>query len=165
MASLKNEIIGTWKLLSYIEIPVGGEEYMFPLGTKPQGTIIFSPDGFMSVQISVQNAEKYDNEDRYSVSDDKLAARSKRYIAFSGKYSIDNALSCVTYHIDISLNPNWEGAKQIRKMDFEADIMYQKSLEPIYSAGQYVHPYMTWQKMDKHQVNEEELDSEIGEII
>lgn len=149
MASLKNEIIGSWKLLSYIEVPVGGEEYLFPLGKNPKGILIFSPDGYMSVQISVNNPVKYNSEDRYSVTDAKIAARAKEYIAFTGKYIVDNVLCHVIYHIETSLNPNWEGVKQIRKMDFEADILYQKSIEPISSNGQMVHAYMTWQKIPK----------------
>ncbi|MGN0003355.1 MAG: lipocalin-like domain-containing protein [Sphingobacterium composti] len=149
MGSLKNEIIGTWKLLSYIEVPVGGEEYVFPIGTNPKGILIFSPDGYMSVQISVKNPIKFDTEDRLSQTDEKIAARSKKYIAFTGKYSIDNVLCHVIYHIDTSLNPNWEGITQVRKLDFEADILYQKSVEPISSNGQMVHAYMTWQRVPK----------------
>lgn len=162
MASLKNEIIGSWKLLSYIEIPVGGEEYMFPLGTGPKGVLLFSPDGYMSVQIAVNNAVKYQSDDKFAVSDEQLAARFKRYIAFTGKYTIDNVLSYVIYHIETSLYPNWEGEKQIRKMDFEGDILYQKSVEPIMSNGQLVNAYMTWQKLDKR-MDIEVMDMEFDE--
>lgn len=149
MGSLKNEIIGSWKLLSYIEVPVGGEEYLFPMGANPKGMLLFSPDGYMSVQISVKNPIRFDSEDRFSITDDKIATRAKGYIAFTGKYAADNFLSQVTYYIETSLNPNWEGAKQVRKLDFEGDILYQKSVEPISSNGQMVHAYMTWQRIPK----------------
>jgi hypothetical protein len=160
MVALKNEIIGAWKLLSYIEVPVGGEEYLFPLGTNPKGLLIFSPDGSMSVQISVKDPIRYDSDDRFSISDDKVATRAKTYIAFAGKYTTDNFLSLVTYHIETSLNPNWEGKKQIRKLDFEGDILYQKSVEPISSYDQMVHAYMTWQRVSK-QPEDEEVDEEM----
>ena len=149
MASLKNEIIGSWKLLSYIEVPVGGEEYLFPLGTNPKGILIFSPDDYMSVQISVKNPIRYNSEDKFWVTDEKIIERAKQYIAFTGKYTTDNVLSHVIYHIETSLNPHWEGIKQVRKMDFEGDILYQKSVEPISSNGQMVHAYMTWQRIPK----------------
>ena len=163
MGSLKNEIIGTWKLLSYIEVPVGGEEYLFPLGKNPKGILIFSPDGYMSVQISVKNPLKYDSEDRFSATDDRIAARSKEYIAFTGKYKTDNVLSHVIYNIETALNPNWEGVKQVRKLDFEGDILYQKSVEPISSKGQMVHAYMTWQRSPKL-MDIESLDKELEEL-
>jgi len=163
MGSLKNEIIGTWKLLSYIEVPVGGEEYLFPIGTTPKGMLIFSPDGYMSVQISVKNPIKYDSDDRFSATDKKIAARSKQYIAFTGKYTTDNVLSHVIYHIETALNPNWEGVKQVRKLDFEGDILYQKSLEPISSNGQMVHAYMTWQRSPKL-MDIERIEEELEEL-
>jgi hypothetical protein len=162
MASLKNEIIGSWKLLSYIEIPVGGEEYLFPLGKNPKGILIFSPDGYMSVQISVKNPVKYNTDDRYSVTDEVIASRAKEYIGFTGKYTVDNVLCHVIYHIETSLNPNWEGIKQVRKMDFEADILYQKSVEPIISNGQKVHAYMTWQRIQK-EIDVERIGEELEE--
>lgn len=158
MTSLKNEIVGSWKLLSYIEIPVGGDDYQFPLGQKPKGILILSSDGFMSVQIAVNTSSRYENEDRFSVSDSDLAARAKQYIAFSGTYTIDSEYSRVTYNIITSLHPNWEGEKQVRKMDFEKDIMYQKSVDPVLSGGQFVHVYMTWQRV--HKTEEIEAESE-----
>ena len=149
MGVLKNEIIGSWRLLSYIEVPVGGDESSFPLGKEPKGNLIFSPDGYMSVQISVKNPTMYNTEDRFSIADEKIATRARTYIAFTGKYATDNVRSHVTYFIETSLNPNWEGLKQVRKMDFEGDILYQKSVEPILSNGQMVHAYMTWQRIPK----------------
>ncbi|MCA5005772.1 lipocalin-like domain-containing protein [Sphingobacterium bovistauri] len=163
MSALKNEIIGSWKLLSYIEVPVGGEEYLFPLGNNPKGLLIYSPDGCMSVQISVKDPIRYDSDDRFSVDDNKIATRVKGYIAFAGKYTTDNFLSQVTYHIETSLNPNWEGAKQVRKLDFEGDVLYQKSVEPIPSDGQMVHAYMTWQRVSKLLEDDEKIGDRVEE--
>lgn len=163
MAALKNEIIGSWKLLSYIEVPVGGEEYSFPLGTNPKGVLIFNPDGYMSVQLSVQNPIKYNSDDRFADTDEKIAKRAKEYIAFAGKYTVNDMLAQVNYHIETSLYPNWEGVTQVRKLDFEGDILYQKSLEPISSNGQMVYAYMTWQKIAKV-IDEEKIGRELEEL-
>ena len=46
---------------------------------------------------------------------------------------------------------------QHRKIDFEGDILYLKSTEPILSNGIYVNSYMTWQRMER---SEEEFVSE-----
>lgn len=159
MSSIKNEIIGAWKLLSYIEVPVGGGESLFPMGKTPKGTLIYSPDGFMSVQISDSEMRNYDVEDRILASESELLDRIRKYIAFSGQYTVDNVLACVIYNIDISLFPNWEGLKQVRKLDFEGDVLYQKSLEPIHSGGILVNAYMTWQKMTKSTIDLELEDN------
>ena len=47
-------------------------------------------------------------------------------------------------------------------MDFEADILYQKSVEPIISNGQKVHAYMTWQRIQK-EIDVERIGEELEE--
>lgn len=149
MASIKNEIIGSWKLLSYIEVPIDGIDSNFPVGKCPKGILIYSPDGYMSVQITADSSQFFVSEDRMIASNEELRNRLRSYIAFSGRYLVDNDAACVIYHIETSLFPNWEDSKVVRKLDFENDVLYQKTLEPISSNGQLVHAYMTWQKVIK----------------
>jgi hypothetical protein len=154
MASIKNEIIGSWKLLSYIEVPVNGTDSSFPVGKSPKGILIFNPDGYMSVQISSDEYTIFASDDRLVASDEEIRKRLLSYIAFTGRYTVDNETACVIYHIETSLFPNWIGIVQKRKLDFENDILYQKTLEPILSNGELVHAYMTWQRIDKESFSE-----------
>ncbi|SKC02125.1 Lipocalin-like domain-containing protein [Sphingobacterium nematocida] len=149
MTSIKNEIIGTWELLSYIEVPVDGVDSFFPFGKSPKGLLLYSPDGYMAVQISGSDEIKYISNDRMQASAEELDRRVRGYIAFSGKYTIDNRNAHVVYDISNSLFPNWEESQQVRKLDFEGDVLYQKSLEPIRSGGQTVHAYMTWKRIGR----------------
>ncbi|WP_164126922.1 lipocalin-like domain-containing protein [Sphingobacterium luzhongxinii] len=149
MTSIKNEIIGTWELLSYIEVPVDGVDSFFPFGKSPKGLLLYSPDGYMAVQISGSDAINYISEDRMQASFDELDRRVRGYIAFSGRYTVDNRNAHVVYDITNSLFPNWEDSQQIRKLDFEGDVLFQKSLEPICSGGQIVHSYMTWKRIGR----------------
>lgn len=158
MASLKNEIIGSWKLLSYIEVPVGEGESLFPLGKSPKGILLYSPDGYMSVQISASEEMYFISDDRMMASKEEMQKRLERYIAFSGRYVVDNDMACVIYSIENSLYPQWENTKQIRKLDFEGDILYQKSLDPIRSGGKMVHAYMTWKKVVKSVFEDQKLN-------
>lgn len=149
MTSIKNEIIGSWKLLSYIEVSLESTNSYFPVGKTPDGILMFNPDGYMSVQISSNEQQHFESDDRTEASDQEIRSRILSYIAFSGRYMVDNNAACVIYHIETSLFPNWVGAKQIRKLDFENDILYQKTLEPILSNGELVHAHMTWQRIAK----------------
>jgi len=160
MASLKNEIIGSWKLLSYIEVPVGGGESLFPLGKSPKGNLIYSPDGYMSVQISASEDLGFSSDDRILVSQEELLKRLQRYIAFSGRYTVDNEMACVIYLVENSLYPAWENTRQVRKLDFEGDVLYQKSLDPIKSGGKLVHAYMTWKKVEKSNYDEQRISDQ-----
>ena len=45
-------LVGAWKLVSYREIPVDGSSPFEPLGPQPMGIIMYTPDGYMSAQLS-----------------------------------------------------------------------------------------------------------------
>ena len=149
MTTIKNELIGTWQLLSYIEVPLNGSDSIFPMGKSPKGILIYGADGFMSVQISSSERSIYSSNDRYIADDQEIISSIKGFIAFSGSYHINNQTAIVSYSIQTSSFPNWEGQIQERKVDFEGDILYLKSVEPILSNGQDVNSYMTWQRIEK----------------
>ena len=50
---LRDQLIGAWKLVSYVEEPVDGSEPFYPLGEKPHGIIMYTPDGYMSAQLAM----------------------------------------------------------------------------------------------------------------
>lgn len=52
---LRDRPIGTWKLVSYVEHTVDGSEPFESLGHKPGGIIMYTPEGYMSVQLSRPN--------------------------------------------------------------------------------------------------------------
>lgn len=149
MTSIKNELIGTWKLLSYIEVPIEGDDSLFPMGKNPYGILMYSSDGYMAVQISKEGRLLYKSNDKMMATQEEMASSLQGYIAFSGKYKIDNNNAVVTYSIESSLFPNWKNQMQHRKIDFEGDVLYLKSTEPILSNGVFVNSYMTWQRMGR----------------
>ena len=48
---LREQLIGAWRLVSYIESPVDGSPKRFPMGEKALGIIMYTPDGYMSAQL------------------------------------------------------------------------------------------------------------------
>ena len=154
MTSLKNELVGTWKLLSYIEVPIGGDDSLFPMGKTPYGLLMYSTDGYMSVQISKDDRLPYKSNDKLMATPEEMASAVNGYIAFCGKFKVDNSTATVSYVIKSSLFPNWKNQVQKRKIDFEGDILYLKSTKPILSDGKYVNSYMTWQRTGRSTDNE-----------
>ncbi len=49
--TLHEQLVGAWKLVSYVEKPTDGSEPFYPMGTEPQGIIMYTPDGYMSAQL------------------------------------------------------------------------------------------------------------------
>jgi hypothetical protein len=48
---LREQLIGAWRLVSYIESPADGSPKRVPMGEKAQGIIMYTPDGYVSAQL------------------------------------------------------------------------------------------------------------------
>ena len=49
--NLRNKLIGAWKLVSFVEKPLNGSAQNYPMGERPTGIIMYTPDGYMSAQL------------------------------------------------------------------------------------------------------------------
>jgi hypothetical protein len=97
MSALKDNLIGSWRLAEYEELPVDGSPTMLPLGDSPKGYIIYSADGFMAAFLSPT--------DENSKADP---------IVYVGPYSVDEEQQIVhDQHADISLVPRGGPGKRI----------------------------------------------------
>ena len=150
MTSIKNELTGAWKLLSYIEISTDGADSFFPLGNTPNGILIYSADGYMSVQIAGTDDKK---ETLLADSAKYQDINYRNFLVFSGAYHTDNRQATVVHEVITSVTPSLIGKTVERDVTFEADILYLKSTRPILSHGKMVNSYMTWQRMDKPEVS------------
>ena len=50
--SLRETLIGAWELVSCTEIDFETKEVYLPMGETPVGFILYTPDGYMSAQLS-----------------------------------------------------------------------------------------------------------------
>lgn len=152
MTSIKNELIGSWKLLSYIEITTDGADSFFPLSNKASGILIYSADGYMSVMISgMTHPNEKQNKTEYT-SLRTFANQKSEFLAFSGTYTVDNRNATVTHNVFKALSSKLEGKDVERRIDFEGDILYLKSIRPVFSNGKLVNSYMTWQRLEHQDV-------------
>lgn len=151
--TIKNELIGTWNLLSFIEVPVNGVDSKFPMGKNPKGILIYSPDGYMSIEITNSNLDpKASDRDRDSSKKEVLSFLND-FITYSGTYKINDAIATVQHIISSSSATHIGNELQERKIDFEGDILYLKSVEPILSSNEYVNSYMTWQRVESEEIS------------
>ncbi|MCY4781368.1 lipocalin-like domain-containing protein [Sphingobacterium sp. UT-1RO-CII-1] len=161
MTSLKDELVGSWKLLSYIEVPIIGEDSMFPMGKSPCGLLTHSPDGYMSLQIAKEKNQlfKDSKETRREIMKDKT-----NYSAFCAKYTVDLKNAIVTYNIEDPRSLNEGDKTQHKRVNFEGDIMYLKSTEPILSNGVEVNSYMTWERISTSEKPTVSLENGYAEV-
>jgi hypothetical protein len=100
-----DRLAGCWRLVGYHVYTEGGETDR-PLGDNPLGTILYTPDGYMSAQLA--RPGPYEDEDEPEA----------YYIAYSGPYDVDEQARTVTHHVQVSVIPGWLGTAQIRQVHF-----------------------------------------------
>jgi hypothetical protein len=66
---LRERLIGAWKLESYVEKPVDGSAPFYPMGEKPEGIIMYTPDGYMSAQLMRPSRPKFASGDWFRGTD------------------------------------------------------------------------------------------------
>jgi hypothetical protein len=111
---LREKILGTWRLVSYVEQDDRGGPVTFPLGRDAVGLIMYTTDGYMSAQLMRSGRHDYDQSDIGGGTIQQAAAAAEGYLAYSGPYDVDEAASVVHHRVAVSLLPNWLDTVQIR---------------------------------------------------
>lgn len=143
--SLRQRLLGSWVLQSYLEQPKGQETPNYPLGADARGMLIYSPDGYMSALLMRNGRRPFASGDWFRSTADELSAASA-FIAYSGSFVVDEASHSVAHHVDLSFFPNWVGQSQIRLAGGDADDLILTPTAPILSGGDLVIPQLRWKR-------------------
>jgi hypothetical protein len=146
--SLREDLIGAWTLESYVERPLDGAPDRHPLGEDATGLVLYTPDGFVSAQIMRQGRAPFASGYWF----DGTAAEYRdaaAYIAYSGRFEVDEAARTLTHAMDVSFYPNWIGQTQPRAVELEGDILRLSSMRPIRSGGVLVLSHLQWRRPDR----------------
>ena len=86
---LRDQLIGAWKLVSYVEEPVDGSAPFHPLGEQPQGIIMYTADGYMSAQLARPHRGRFVSGDWFKGTDEEYRAEASSYVAYTGPFHVD----------------------------------------------------------------------------
>ncbi|MEB3022615.1 MULTISPECIES: lipocalin-like domain-containing protein [Mycolicibacter] len=145
---LRSQLIGAWKLVSYHEIPVDGSEPFEPLGDQPRGIIMYTPDGYMSAQLSKPDRPAFASGDWFDATTEDYVAEARSYIAYSGPFHVDEEQQTLTHSMFVSLYPNWIGQTQPRAVRIEGDTLQLGTTAPIRSGGKIVNSVLVWRRAE-----------------
>ena len=140
--SLKQQLIGTWTLTAFFqECPDGTRSDL--LGQNPKGLRIFQADGRMSNIVVRSDLPRFaSNKPLEGTADENRAVVQGSYATFYGRYSVDEELGTVTYHIEQSVFANVNGTDQKRSVTVVGDEM--RNVAPIGSCT----GAMVWKRAD-----------------
>jgi hypothetical protein len=106
--SLKEHIVGTWRLRTYERLSEG--EISYPMGRSPGGYFTYDACGRMSVQIMHADRPKLAANSLAEAGFTELRATVAGYLAYCAAYHVDETESSVTHDIDVHLFPNALGS-------------------------------------------------------
>lgn len=144
--SLSKKILGAWELVAYVECPVDGSEYQFPLTREPSGLILYTTDGYMSAQMMRPGRPPFAENDVFNGTPSECVSAVSGYMAYSGPFEVDDERSTVRHSLYVSLCPNWLNGTQVRIAKLEGDRLHLQSENAFQSGGKLVHGHVTWRR-------------------
>jgi hypothetical protein len=111
----ERSIVGAWRLKSFVRVTTDGGRYD-QLGAHPDGYLIYSADGRMSVLMvdGDRPAPKQSPPDRA-----ERAVLHETMLAYAGTYRIDG--DKIVHHIEMAWDQTRLGSDQVRFFSFEDD--------------------------------------------
>lgn len=118
-ASLREQVIGSWKLVSLTVNQ--GDKKVNLFGDNARGIQIMAPDGRFANIITRESLPLYAGGNRMKGTPEEYTAIGQGSNALYGTWEVDEAEGIVTFNVEVSTFPNWDGAEQRRKSTVEGD--------------------------------------------
>jgi hypothetical protein len=115
-------LVGTWTLVGADhELPDG--TVLPDYGPNPHGQVIFTSDGYYSVQIYRAERTKFASGDKSKGTPEEYRDASVGMSVHFGRYSVDPVHHTITFHIDRSSFPNTDDTSPVRPYAFKGDLL------------------------------------------
>ena len=147
-ARSRDQSIGAWKLVSYVDEPVDGSGPYSPLGERPQGITMYPPDGCMSAQLERPERPNFASGEWFKETTEEVRDVASGHIAYSGPFRTDEEKRHLTHSMFVSLYPNWVGQTQPRVVRVEGDTLRLSTASPIQSGGKTVNSRLSWRRTE-----------------
>ena len=141
-----DKFVGVWRLLSLEYRADDGAIVESPYGVEPEGTIMYDSLGNMSAQIARKDRPRFSSADRMAGSADEKKSAFETYVAYFGRYRVDEHERTVTHEVQQALFPNRTGSQQVRYYTF-ADRKLTLRTPPFQYLGKRVTAVLSWDKI------------------
>lgn len=121
MQRVNDQLVGIWTpVKAENTLPDGTKAQQF--GPNPQGQLIFTADGRYSLQLYIpEGRPKFVSNNRMQGTAEEYKAIAQASIAHYGRYSVAEGDKALTFHVERSTFPNWDGQDQKRAMVLRGD--------------------------------------------
>ena len=139
------DLVGTWRLVSYVgeEVPSGVRSDV--MGAHPIGYINYGRDGRMIVIIVGSERKRPAGP---VATPEEAAALMRSMLAYAGTYTVDAAAKTVTHHVDVSWDETRTGQSLMRTYSLNGDrltLLTDPSNDP--ATGRKTVRTVTWERL------------------
>jgi hypothetical protein len=138
-----NALVGTWKLISIERRTADGAVVpgVNPVGgLNPSGTVIYTADGHVSLQI-MPSGRSREVDILRPLTPEQAKETLFGYIAYFGTFTLDTREHIMHIHFDGSLNPSMVGTDGTRSYEVSGDRMTLRA-----GAANAVSTYLMWER-------------------
>jgi hypothetical protein len=119
-AETPSSIAGTWRLTAADKLLPNGTR-IADYGPNPRGLVVFTTDGYYSVQIYRDERVRFSSGDKRKGTADEYREASLGSSVHFGRYSVDPVKHTISFAIERSTFPNWDQTTQIRAYEMKGD--------------------------------------------
>ena len=138
-ADVKDQIVGTWTLVSVNYEDQDTKALTPVLGTHPRGRQIATVDGRWLALVTAENRP-------VPKTDEERAQALRTMISYSGRYRVEG--NKVITKVEIAWNEAWVGGEQVRFVRFEGDRLFIESPPMSHPnvGGKVVRVIVVWER-------------------
>jgi len=119
-SQVAGSVVGTWTLTAAERLLPDGTR-VADYGASPHGLVIFTADGYYSVQIYRAERPRFSAGDKLKGTPEEYKEASLGMSVHFGRYTVDPAKGTITFHIDRAGFPDWDGTTQVRAYEMKGD--------------------------------------------
>lgn len=136
-------LVGTWRLAGWqVTYPDG--RITRPFGTRPQGRLLYTPDGGMSATVTARGRQPLAHANPRLASAEQRAGLFDSSFAYAGRYRIVG--DRVRHDLAVAQNPALLGTPQLREARLSGSRLELSASEPLPGGGHRRH-VLTWVRL------------------
>jgi hypothetical protein len=141
----ENRFYGTWKLVSS-EFRDSHGNVSYPYGEDAAGLAMLDNDGHLSAQLMRTGRPAFASNDLHRGTPEEIKAAFEGYVAYFGRYEVNEHERSLTTHVQASLFPNWIGGDQVRYYEFSANRLTLRT-PPMVISGGTATGFLIWERV------------------